>query len=282
MTTRNNKKNTSRQSKYFCLLLYTEWDNLTPLIDRIISISKNYAYVIHNKDKMEDGTDKKTHIHFVIEMGAKRTINGLYQILADACVLFGANLIQICDNVNGAIRYLTHIDYPEKAKYEYNDIHTNNAEWLKSLYEIETDDLSAYKIIDTFINESTKELQMRDVIVYAISTNCYKYAKKSTYLIKQLIIDHNKQIDVQRFIENKITSETIKNFEKIKEENDITTKLLNTFDKVHFVDDDGNEYEIMCTNAKKGLKSNIKRNSVFDENEQTNLLDATIKGKENE
>lgn len=233
------------------MLLYVEWDTLNILIDRIKSISKNYAYIQHDKDLEEDKTPKKVHIHCVVEMSAKRTINGLYDMLADTCVGFTSNLIIIPGNVNSQIRYLTHIDYPEKYPYEYNDIKTNNQQWLKELYEIETDDLTAYKIIDTFINETNKNISLSEIGTLCIEKNCFKFYKAKTYLIKQLLFEHNKMFDTNNLIQSKVDRETIKAIGRIQKENSVITKLANTFDRVNVENDNGDIIEIMNTGKKR-------------------------------
>lgn len=234
------------------MLLYVEWDTLNILIDRIKIIAKNYAYIQHDKDLEEDKkTPKKVHIHFVVEMSAKRTINGLYDMLADTCVGFTNNLIIIPGNVNSQIRYLTHIDYPEKYPYEYNDIITNNPQWLKELYEIETDDLTAYKIIDTYINETDKNISLSEIGSLCIEKNCFKFYKSKTYLIKQLIFEHNKKYDTENFIQNKVERETIKAIGKVQRENSLISKLANTFDRVEIENDTGDTIELMNTGVKR-------------------------------
>lgn len=246
-----NKKNTNLQGKYFLLLLYTDWEQLDILLKYITSISKNYAYIKHDKDLEEDNTPKKVHIHCVIEMSARRTINGLFQLLCNQCPGLKINLIEIAFNPNSSIRYLTHIDYPEKHQYNYNEIITNNQEWLKELYQIETDDISAYKIIVDFLQNNEKKIELIDIGQLSLEKNFFKFYKNKTYLIKQLIYEHNLKVQNENEISFKVDREVVKAIGKVKRENDVIYKLGNTFDKFQVESETGEIIELMNTGVKR-------------------------------
>lgn len=251
MKSHQNKKNTPRQSKYFCLLLYTEWSNLLLLLDHISSISKYFAYIQHDKDVDTNNQPKKIHIHLVLETSAKRTINGLYQIINSPCLEFTSNLIQICDNLNGAVRYLTHIDYPEKYQYNYDDIVTNDSEWLYEHYQKLLTEQSALKIITDYIKNSHHRITMMNIYDISVDNNCLNTYARRNGLIKNLVFEHNSFIDDENTIQNRVDRETVKAIARIEHQNSITAKLVNTFDKINVQNDDGEIIEIMKTGIKK-------------------------------
>lgn len=79
-----------------------------------------WAYILHDKDKKEDGTPIKPHYHFYGKCDKKLTINGIaYQL---GCP---SSSVQYVQTWKGAIRYLTHADYPDKAPYPLENVFSN-------------------------------------------------------------------------------------------------------------------------------------------------------------
>lgn len=247
----SNKKSTNPQSKYFCILLYQEWDNLTLLLNNIISISNNYAYIQHDKDLDDNNQPKKVHIHMVIEMGARRTIDGLYALLKNSCVEFTSNLIQTCSNLNGAIRYLTHIDYPEKYQYPYEQISTNNGEWLKEHYDIQLSDQQAFNLIINYIKQTDTYISLMDIYDYSVSIKGYKTFQSRNTQISRIVNEHNRIFDYGMQIQTKLDREHIKQMGQIKRDNDMLLKLTNTFDRVQVETETGEVIELMNTGVKR-------------------------------
>ena len=69
---------------------------------------------LHEKDINPDGTLKKPHWHIIISNQGKISYNQAKEI---ADMLNGASP-QFVQNMVGMVRYLAHIDNPEKAQYD--------------------------------------------------------------------------------------------------------------------------------------------------------------------
>lgn len=106
-----------------------------------------WAYILHDKDKDENGDAIKPHYHFYGRNSQnKLTITGIaYQL---GCP---ENSIQYVKTWKGAIRYLTHIDFPNKAPYDIDDVYSNFN--LTSYFRCEHDDDEMAKKIFEYIRD---------------------------------------------------------------------------------------------------------------------------------
>lgn len=88
---------------------------------------------IHDKDVNADGSPKKVHRHLVLTFDSVKTSAQVYDFFgelfgkqvsenSDKTSVIGVAMPQRCANKVGAVRYLTHMDNPEKAQYDKADI----------------------------------------------------------------------------------------------------------------------------------------------------------------
>ena len=96
------------------ILLYEDTESYV-LSDILFNISslKNYAYIKHNPESDE----KKEHYHVYLELSSATTQERLSKRLG-----IPIQFIKRVKSRRGAIRYLTHIDYPDKIQYDLNDV----------------------------------------------------------------------------------------------------------------------------------------------------------------
>ena len=81
-----------------------------------------YALCKHDKDTNEDGTLKKVHWHVVVLCGTRE-----FQFTLANRLGIDRRFVQrpLASEPNGAVRYLTHLDNPEKAQYARESIESN-------------------------------------------------------------------------------------------------------------------------------------------------------------
>lgn len=76
---------------------------------------------VHDQDLNGDETEKKKHIHFVIAFDGPKSYDQVKEI-SDA---IGAAPPKAVCNMRGMIRYLVHLDNPEKHQYPIEEIYTH-------------------------------------------------------------------------------------------------------------------------------------------------------------
>lgn len=111
-----------KKSRTFTFSLKNEDQNnrITKLLDDEFK-SVRYAYIKHDKDcDKETGEIVPVHYHYYIEYEGPRSITTISNYLD-----IPDYMVQIVHDKVGILRYLTHIDNPEKAQYSLDDINCN-------------------------------------------------------------------------------------------------------------------------------------------------------------
>lgn len=118
----------------FLILLYedtTSYDINNVFFE--INGFKKYAYIRHEPESNE----KKSHYHLYISLDSACTISAVSKRLG-----VPPQFIQHVRSERASLRYLTHVDYPEKIQYEIKDIkYSLNIErsLLKSYSDVESE-----------------------------------------------------------------------------------------------------------------------------------------------
>lgn len=73
---------------------------------------------LHDGDFNATGEPKKPHWHFVISFEGKKS----YEQVKEITDLLNAPCPQKCRSIRGAVRYFCHLDNPEKAQYNQDEI----------------------------------------------------------------------------------------------------------------------------------------------------------------
>ncbi len=75
---------------------------------------------LHDKDINGNGEQKKAHIHILILFGGVKA----YEQVKEITDKLGQPIPERVHNVKSLVRYMAHLDNPEKAQYSINDINT--------------------------------------------------------------------------------------------------------------------------------------------------------------
>ena len=87
---------------------------------------------LHDKDVNPDGTVKKAHIHIILMFAGKKSFEQVKEI-TDA---LNAPIPQKTANTKGLVRYLIHMDNPEKYQYKREDIICHSGANIEQYFEI--------------------------------------------------------------------------------------------------------------------------------------------------
>lgn len=112
---------------------------------------------LHDKDKHEDGTDKKPHYHVILAYSGPTTYNNVKALTTSLNQPIPIPL----DSVKGYYRYLTHMDNPEKAQYSEDDITTLNGFDIGDYIDLSSSEIRQY------MHELNKMIYELDITEYA-------------------------------------------------------------------------------------------------------------------
>lgn len=138
--------------------------------------TKQYAFILHDKDILEDGTPKTPHLHVVCNMNSAKQriatiLNDLTKSLDISPLLV---TIDKYSSFNASIQYLIHKNNEEKYQYEINDIITNIPPQELELfmkYETQSEELTAERLIDVVKKAKKRTDIMREVGLYNYRIN---------------------------------------------------------------------------------------------------------------
>lgn len=138
----------NKRTRNWSLVTYLDVETLAQRICSIDNI-RYYAFIVHDKDKDENGQPKPTHIHLALCLNSARTLAQLSPRFTDIMSNAGNCYGQPTRSNRAIIEYFTHKNQPEKYQYNEADIISNNLEYFKN---DETDEDNTYMIIQDLLN----------------------------------------------------------------------------------------------------------------------------------
>lgn len=153
------------RSKAYSLLLYPDNDNHMITLG-VIKQCYKYAYILHNKDREKDLTEKKDHVHCVVIFNTQKYLDNFCEEIG-----IDSRFVQKVQNLKSSIRYLIHKDDIDKYQYNEGEIVTN-MNWInitKYLYDELSVEEKAEKIIDIMVESDS----LYEVIIKSINTHVY-------------------------------------------------------------------------------------------------------------
>lgn len=111
---------------------------------------------LHDHDINDDGSPKKAHYHIVLLYDGNKS----YEQIKEITDSLGQPIPQKVQNIRGVIRYLAHIDNPEKAQYDKDSIEGHGGIDIQSYLRAQSTD--RYSIL----REMTEYIREHDIIEY--------------------------------------------------------------------------------------------------------------------
>lgn len=106
---------------------------------------------LHDKDINDDGTEKKPHYHVVLSFDGKKSYK---QIMAVNRMLSGTGKVEVVGSMRRMIRYLAHLDNPEKHQYPAEEIENHGLDnFRKYIMASDEQKEAVLREISEFIHE---------------------------------------------------------------------------------------------------------------------------------
>ena len=168
---------TNLDTRNYCLILYNEGEDLK-VKEKIIK-NYDYAYCLHDKDIIpETGELKKAHHHFILKFNNTRSISAVSDELG-----LPSNHLEYCRNLKGAVRYLIHMDDPDKYQYPAEDIKSSfvvSNHISSSLPE----DVQAQAICDYILSAPT---DIKQLTCWCLANGYYSAFRRGIAIWSQLL-----------------------------------------------------------------------------------------------
>lgn len=131
------------------------------LDDLAFIMPTSYWAIVHDMDYDDDtGEVKRPHIHIVLETRTRHTFLGVVRKISEAFGIAKERVsVRETRNENASIRYLMHMDDPEKQPYLPFDVMTNDKEGLNVAILNSSAELNIEELIEIIAN-SRNELEV--------------------------------------------------------------------------------------------------------------------------
>lgn len=182
-------KHAGKTAKSFIVELYEEDTSHHYAIDYLKNCQFSCVYIWHDKDTHEDGSPKKKHLHAVLKMPYKTTVNVVAKELqVNPCY------IDTCKNESKALLYLIHRGWSDKYQYEPEEVKGNGALYTRfiALTEDDCEDDRVLRILQILENED-KPLSMVEFIRLCCEAGIYAELRRGGYLLVQALKEHNEK-----------------------------------------------------------------------------------------
>lgn len=122
---------------------------------------------LHDKDTNPDGTVKKAHWHVLLLFDGNKS----YQQVKDITAKLNTVNPQRVESARGMVRYMVHLDNPEKYQYDVKDIKAHGGADIDTLMKpTATNRLQTLKEIITYIHDN-QITNFMDLLMYSIQNN---------------------------------------------------------------------------------------------------------------
>lgn len=175
-----------------------------PLIDR-------WAYILHDKDTytLEDeaqnpehktGTPKPAHIHLTLFFG-KKNGKAVECQMEQIAKWFGlaSNFVSCIRSEVGALRYLIHMDYPEKYQYQPSEVFSN-FDYMSAIQKTSDKEIQSRRKEEIITNIVSGEYKMSRITEHVSEMEYVKMdrdiQKALEYRIKKMLAQRHKNMEV--------------------------------------------------------------------------------------
>lgn len=121
------------RSNCWSFVLYPDDPIFPDVYRKLMGLADSYWAVQHDSDKKDDGSLKKIHIHFIAKFPFSSSFKSLSELLSLP------NGFEPVKNLRASLRYLIHLDNPDKAQYNPDSVCTNNVTQLHKAFTEQMD-----------------------------------------------------------------------------------------------------------------------------------------------
>lgn len=185
----SSQKELNPKSRAFKLNLYREDVTHSKALSLIPDYC-DYALIEHDSDIDDDGQIKKPHVHVFIRFPNPRYLNSVSKDLGIA-----SNYIRPCGDSRSFVRYLVHLDSPNKFQYDSNKIITNVPDFVKECLSFEREKSESEKVMEVLdlLDEIHSYIDTRSFVRLVARAGLFDVYRRSQYTFLQILKEHNQE-----------------------------------------------------------------------------------------
>lgn len=180
------------RDRKFCMVLYPEDESHAKAVNRLINSGYNCAVILHDHDtwsadepkfdpiKHKDGELKKPHWHIVLKFQNPKWNTGLADELG-----ISPNYIERCSNMDSALLYLVHAQFPEKFQYDVECVLGNLKTTLCKLLLDEDEGSRVLRIVEMI--DSSPAPTYKEILIKCCKAGLYGEFRRLGVGVRYLI-----------------------------------------------------------------------------------------------
>lgn len=177
------------KNRWFNCVIYSEDERSKKILQNIINSFQQVTWITHNRDIQinENGEEviAKEHIHILFKIGENaRSVKSVAKDIGiEPNYLEGTRKIPF-------LRYLIHLDNPEKTQYSIDEVYGELKEELqKQIKKNFDDEIKITDITTQILNGNITTIS--DLMIYAINNHVTEQARKYFFILNKMIGERN-------------------------------------------------------------------------------------------
>lgn len=176
------------RDRKFVMVLYPEDAAHAAAMEKMKSGGYNFAAILHDKDKTEDGSPKKPHWHVVV-----RFKNACWNTAIAKELGISPNYLEACKDVDGALLYLVHFGNEDKFQYDYEAVFGPLRVRLATLLAEPDEGARVLTLVD-IIENSPGFMSYSELLKKSVAAGVYSDLRRMGTLGVALVREHNDNV----------------------------------------------------------------------------------------
>lgn len=187
MATQNEPK--KERSRNWFLLLYPDNPEHVKSLEKIPEFDWEYVGVLHDSDKLDDGSPAKPHNHVLLKFK-----DAVWNTAIADSLNLDLRFIQKSDNWNRSARYLVHKDHPEKFQYDKTALYGSMVERAISAIQKSDPEEEAAKVaqLTALITDWVGIIDYPVLIKAICEKKLYAEFRRALGLFMRMVDNHNR------------------------------------------------------------------------------------------
>lgn len=159
--------NGSKKYRNFSFLVYPEGLS-DDFLEVLLGSGGKGFYILHDKDVLEDGSDKKPHYHVLLMFDNPRSLTSVVKLAVKVGAANG--VVEPTKSSIGYARYLCHMDSPDKYQYDPDEV-------------LSFGEIDYLGFCETAVdrNKKSRVEVVRQIVAFICDNSIYSYAELFEY-----------------------------------------------------------------------------------------------------
>lgn len=177
-----------KRSKHFATVVYPESTLLSSMFNFLGDLKISYLVSPpHDGDFDDKGNPKKVHFHVILVFDSLKSLDQVQSVLASSPSDVQFCGLEIVNSFPCYARYLCHLDNPDKAQYDVNDVVAFGIDYF-SIIVTKVDKFVSFVSLLDFI-ESNPNLSFADLCFFARHNNpdMLQAIMSNSYTVREIL-----------------------------------------------------------------------------------------------